>query len=123
MAPRHERAVEIAHKIAVLAASLPTVTCLTGFAADIQTGLTPFVMPPLTLLTNDAPPILITSEDDALAGSALGNVVVSVRKHLIYPHHTGHGLGTASTRSCIASARCSLIKYLPVELSRPSFLG
>lgn len=120
MAPRHERAVEIAHKVAVMAAPLPTVTCLTGFAADIQTGLNPFVMPPLTLLTNDAPPIL--SEDDALAGAALGNVVASVGKHLNYPHHTGHSLGNASTRLCLASARCSLIKYLPVELSRPSFL-
>ncbi len=120
MAPRHERAVEIAHKIAVLAASLPTVTCLTGFAADIQTGLNLLVMPPRTLLTNDGPPIL--SQGDALAGAALGNVVASIRKHLNYQHHTGHGLGTASTRLYIASAYCSLIKYVPVELSRPSFL-
>lgn len=52
MAPRHERTIEIAHKVAaeaVLAASLPTVTCLTGFAADIQTGPNPFVMPSLEL--------------------------------------------------------------------------
>lgn len=52
MALRHERAIEIAHKVAaeaVLAASLPIVTCLTGFAADIQTGPNPFVMPSLEL--------------------------------------------------------------------------
>jgi Xaa-Pro dipeptidase len=82
MAPRHERALEIARKVAaeaVLAASLPTVAWLTGFAPDIQTGPNPFAMPPLALLTNDGPPLLIISEDDAQAGAALGNDVVSYK--------------------------------------------
>src|SRR5258708_8062751 len=68
MASRYEKALEIiraAGAEALLAASPSTVTWLTGFAGDIQTGPNPFAMSPLALLTSDSPPVFIASEDDA----------------------------------------------------------
>src|SRR5215472_906823 len=70
MASRYEKALAITRAAgaeALLAASPSTVTWLTGFAGDIQTGPNPFAMSPFALVAKDSPPVLIASEDDAQA--------------------------------------------------------
>lgn len=70
MTARHGRALEIARRLGadgVLAAEPSTVAWLTGFAADIESGPSAFALPPLPVVTSDGPPILVVSEDDALA--------------------------------------------------------
>lgn len=87
MAPRRDRAVEIAQRAgadALLAADPATVTWLTGYAADIETGPSPFAHSPLALLAPGSSPVLIVSEDEAAAAAAGGCEVVT------YP---GFGLG------------------------------
>jgi Xaa-Pro dipeptidase len=87
MSGRRERALEIARRVgaeAVLAASPATVTWLTGYAADIETGPSPFALSPLALLAPDEPPTLIVSEDEAAAAAATGCQAAC------YP---GYGLG------------------------------
>ena len=84
---RRERALEVARQSgadAVLAADPATVTWLTGFAAEIETGPSPFSHTPLALLAPGSVPVLIVSEDDAAAAAALECDVVT------YP---GFGLG------------------------------
>ena len=85
--PRRERALEIVRRAgadALLAAHPATVTWLTGYAADIETGPSPFAHSPLALLVDGAAPVLIVSEDEAEAAAAGGCEVVA------YP---GFGLG------------------------------
>jgi Xaa-Pro aminopeptidase len=87
MPPRRERALEIAQRAgagALLAADPATVTWLTGYAADIESGPSPFAHSPLALLVPGAPPVLIVSEDEADAAAAGGNELFT------YP---GFGLG------------------------------
>ena len=87
MAPRRDRAVEIAQRAgadALLAADPATVTWLTGYAADTETGPSPFAHSPLALLAPGSSPVLIVSEDEASAAAAGGCEVVT------YP---GFGLG------------------------------
>ena len=87
MEPRRERAVEIARQAGadvLLAAHPATVTWLTGYPVDIETGPSPFAHTPLAVLRPGAEPVLIVSEDEADAAAAGGCEVVS------YP---GFGLG------------------------------
>ena len=87
MAPRRDRALEIAQRAgadALLAADPATVTWLTGYAADIETGPSPFAHSPLALLVPGASPVLVVSEDEADAAAAGGCEAVT------YP---GFGLG------------------------------
>jgi Xaa-Pro dipeptidase len=75
MTERRHRALEVARRFgaeAVLAAEPSTVTWLTGFETEVESGPSPFALPPLALLARDAPPILVLSEDDAGAATALG---------------------------------------------------
>lgn len=68
MTTRRERALEVARQLGadgVLAADVSTVTWLTGFEADIESGPSPFALPPLAVVTPDGPPALVVSEDDA----------------------------------------------------------
>lgn len=68
MKARRERALEVARLLradGVLAADVSTVAWLTGFEADIESGPSPFALPPLAVVTPDGPPILVVSEDDA----------------------------------------------------------
>lgn len=70
MTARHGRALEIARRLradGVLAAEPSTVAWLTGFAADNESGPSPFALPPLAVVTPDGPPILVVSEDDVPA--------------------------------------------------------
>lgn len=86
-APRHERALAIAEDCgadALLAADPATVTWLTGYAADIESGPSPFSHSPLAVLRRGARPVLVVSEDEAGAATALACELVT------YP---GFGLG------------------------------
>lgn len=68
MTARRERALAVARRLGadgVLAADLSTVTWLTGFGADIESGPSPFALPPLAVVIPDGPPLLVVSEDDA----------------------------------------------------------
>jgi Xaa-Pro aminopeptidase len=77
---RRERALELARRAgadAFLAAHPATVAWLTGFAGDIETGPSPFALPPLAVLAPGAPPVLVVSEDEALSAAELGCEAVS----------------------------------------------
>jgi Xaa-Pro aminopeptidase len=86
MTDRRQRALEIVRRAradALLAADPSTVVWLTGYAADIETGPSPFALSPLAVLWNDGTTVLVVSEDDAEAAGRGGAVV-------LYP---GFGLG------------------------------
>ena len=86
MAGRRERALEIARGAgaeALLAAHPATVTWLTGYAPDVETGPSPFAHGPLALLAPGRAPVLVLSEDEAEAAPDDCEVVA-------YP---GFGLG------------------------------
>jgi Xaa-Pro dipeptidase len=85
---RHERALEAARRAgadSLLAARPSTVTWLTGFAVEIETGPSPFALSPLALLTTDGAPILIVSDDDADAAAATGCEISSYRGFSVEP--------------------------------------
>jgi Xaa-Pro dipeptidase len=108
MEPRHERAAEIARQAgagALLAADPATVTWLTGYAADIETGPSPFAHTPLAVLVPGARPVLIVSEDEAGAAAAGGCEVVT------YP---GFGLGPLDPVGGAARALADVIPDVPV---------
>jgi len=68
MRARRERALAVAQRLGadgVLAADVSTVAWLTGFETDIESGPSPFALPPLAVVTSDGPPLLVVSEDDA----------------------------------------------------------
>jgi Xaa-Pro dipeptidase len=74
-ADRRERARELLreHGADVLVASDPaTVQWLTGVAADIETGPSPFGQPPVAVLGRDGAAHLVVSEDDAPAAAPAG---------------------------------------------------
>lgn len=103
MEPRRERAHEIALQAgaeALLAADPATVTWLTGYAADIETGPSPFAHTPLAVLGRGAKPVLIVSEDEAEAAAAGGCEVVT------YP---GFGLESLDPVGAAARALAQLI--------------
>jgi Xaa-Pro dipeptidase len=80
MKPRQERALAIAEELGadgVLAADPATVTWLTGFAADVESGPSPFALFPLAVLAGGHPPVLVVSADDEAAARALGCEVSS----------------------------------------------
>ncbi len=104
MAPRRQRALEIAQRAgadALLAADPATVTWLTGYAADIETGPSPFAHTPLALLVPGASPVLIVSEDETDAAAARGCELVA------YP---GFGLGPIDP---VGGAARALAEVLP----------
>jgi Xaa-Pro dipeptidase len=68
MTPRQERALAVARGLGadgVLAADPATVTWLTGLEVDVESGPSPFALPPLAVLTADGPPVVVASEDEA----------------------------------------------------------
>jgi Xaa-Pro dipeptidase len=88
MALRHERALVVALEAgaeAVLAVQPSTVTWLTGFAPEIETGPNPFALPPMALLTPDNQPVLIISDDDEPAARGLGCELVTYQGYTIGP--------------------------------------
>ncbi len=85
---RRLRALEVARRAGadVLLVSTPaSVAWLTGFAAEIDSGPSPFSLPPLALLAADAPPVLIVSDDDAESAAATGCEVSSYRGFSVEP--------------------------------------
>jgi Xaa-Pro dipeptidase len=73
--PRQERALAVARELGadgVLAADAATVTWLTGLEIDVESGPSPFALPPFAVLTADAPPIVVASADMADAVGAAG---------------------------------------------------
>jgi Xaa-Pro aminopeptidase len=87
MSDRRDRARAVAAEAGadVLLVSDPSaVAWLTGYAADIETGPSPFALSPLAVLLPEGVPVLVLSEDEAEAGAETGCDVVS------YP---GFGLG------------------------------
>lgn len=88
MTPRQERALELARRAGadcLLAAHPGTVTWLTGFAGDIETGPSPFALPALAVLAPGEPPILVLSDDEAGAAEGLGCAAVSYPGFTIEP--------------------------------------
>lgn len=103
MAPRRDRALEIAQRAgadALLAADPATVTWLTGYAADIETGPSPFAHSPLALLVPGAPPVLIVSEDEADAAAAGGCQVAT---------YAGFGVGPIDPNGGAAQALAEVV--------------
>jgi Xaa-Pro dipeptidase len=75
MTSRQERALAVAHGLGadgILAADAATVTWLTGLEVDVESGPSPFALPPLALLTADGPPIVVAGADEAEGVLAAG---------------------------------------------------
>ena len=80
MIPRRARALAVARDVGadgVLAADPATVTWLTGVEVDIESGPSPFALPPLAVLAGDGPPLVVASEDHAALVAAAGCELVS----------------------------------------------
>lgn len=85
---RRLRALEVARRAgaeAVLASTPAAVAWLTGFAAEIDSGPSPFSLPPLALVAADETPVLIVSDDDADGAAATGCEVRSYRGFSVEP--------------------------------------
>jgi Xaa-Pro dipeptidase len=104
MAPRHERAIEVARRAdadAVLAAHVSTVTWLTGLDASITTGPSPWAHTPLALLASGQRPVLIVSDDDAGRARRLDCEVVT------YP---GYGIGALDPMGHVTRALTEVVE-------------
>jgi Xaa-Pro dipeptidase len=112
MGSRRDRAFEIAQLAGadvLLAADPATVTWLTGYAADIESGPSPFAHSPLAVLLLGESPVLIVSEDEADAAAAGGCDVVT------YP---GFGLGPIDPVGGAARALEQVIPHVTVATER-----
>ncbi len=75
MWPRRQRALDVAAAAGadtLVVASPSLVTWLTGFAPEIEIGPSVFQLSALAVLTGDAPPVLVVSEDEAEDAAATG---------------------------------------------------
>ncbi|MCC6223576.1 MAG: aminopeptidase P family protein [Thermoleophilia bacterium] len=102
MTPRQERALELARTAgadALLAAHPSTVTWLTGFVGDIETGPSPFSLPALAVLANGEPPTLVVSDDDAGAAAELGCRAVTYTGFTVEPLEPVAGAARALARA------------------------
>jgi Xaa-Pro dipeptidase len=73
--PRQERALEIARRLGadgVLAADPAGVTWLTGLEVDVESGPSPFALPPIAILKSDGRPVVVAADDEADAVLAAG---------------------------------------------------
>ncbi len=85
---RRRRALDVARRAgveALLASTPATVAWLTGFAAEIDSGPSPFSLPALALVAGDEAPVLIVSDDDADGAAATGCEVRSYRGFSVEP--------------------------------------
>jgi Xaa-Pro dipeptidase len=85
---RRLRALDVARRAgvqAVLVSTPAAVAWLTGFAAEIDSGPSPFSLPPLALLAGDEAPVLIVSDDDAEGAAVTGCDVRSYRGFSVEP--------------------------------------
>src|SRR5712691_1247420 len=72
---RRLRALDVARRAGTktrLASSPAAVAWLTGFAVEIDSGPSPFGLPPMALLPEDGVAVLIVSDDDAEGAAATG---------------------------------------------------
>lgn len=121
MSGRRERALEVARRAgaeAVLASHPATVAWLTGYAADIETGPSPFALPPLALVAPDEPPTLIVSEDETVAAAATGCEVVSYPGFGLGPIDPAAGAARALLRAVAGRTVATEPAVLPVALAR-----
>ena len=101
MTPRRPRAAAIAQAAGastLVVAHPSTVTWLTGYAPEIETGPSPFALSAIAVLAPTSRPVLVVSEDEADAAAATGCDVAT------YP---GFGIGPvdpvgAATRALAA---------------------
>jgi Xaa-Pro aminopeptidase len=85
---RRLRALEVARRAgtdALLASAPSSVTWLTGLAGEIDSGPSPFGLPPLALLADDDEAVLIVSDDAADAAAATGCDVRAYRGFSVEP--------------------------------------
>ncbi len=120
MAHRRERALEVVRAAggeALLATRPASVTWLTGYAEEIEWGPSPFALSPMALLTDDAPPVLIISEDGAEAAAALSCEVFSYRGFSVEPIDPVGG-ATRALREAVGSRLVATEPgYLPAALA------
>lgn len=121
MSDRRHRAREIAHAAgadALVVAHPSTVTWLTGFAPEIETGPSPFALSALAVLFSTGAPVLVVSEDEEEAAAATGCEVAT------YP---GYGLGAVDPVAGAERALAAVLTggtvatdagFLPVALAR-----
>jgi Xaa-Pro dipeptidase len=85
---RRLRALDVARQAgveALLVSKPASVVWLTGFAPEVDSGPSPFSLPPLALLAGDEPPVLIVSDDDAEGAAATGCEVRAYRGFSVEP--------------------------------------
>lgn len=103
MPGRRDRALAIAAAAqadVLLVAHPSAVTWLTGYAPDIETGPSPFSLPPLAVLAPGSAPVLVVSEDEAEGAAETGCDVAA------YP---GFGIGPVDP---VAGAARTLARVL-----------
>src|SRR5439155_22240257 len=95
---RRLRALDVARRAgaeALLVSTPAAVAWLTGFAAEVDSGPSPFSLPPLALLSGDGAPVLIVSDDDAEGAAATGCDVRSYRGFSVEPFDAVGGASRA----------------------------
>lgn len=120
MTPRRERALEVARATgaeAVLAAEPATVTWLTGFEADVESGPSPFALPPFAVLGPAGPPVLVVSEDDAGAAKALGCEVAAYPGFTVEPLDPATNAASALSRAVAGRTVATEPAALPIALA------
>jgi len=121
MRPRRERAVEILEAAgagSLVVAHPSTVTWLTGYAPEIETGPSPFSLSAIAVLSRGGSPLLVVSEDEADAAAATGCEVVTYPGFGIGPLDPIAGAGEAL--ASVHDGGCVAVDagYLPAALAR-----
>ena len=117
---RRERALEAAQRAGadvLLAAHPATVTWLTGFAGEIETGPSPFALSPLAVIAPDAPPILVVSDDDVPGATAAGCETSSYRGFSVEPIDPVGGATRALTEAVAGRRVATEAGSLPAALA------
>ena len=103
MLPRRQRAITIAETAGAgtLVVVHPwAVTWLTGYVPEIESGPSPFALPPIAVLGSAGPPVLVVSDDEAEAAMKTGCEVVA------YP---GFGIGPLDPVGAAARALAEVL--------------
>jgi len=69
----------------VLAVNPATVTWLTGYAPDIETGPNPFAAPPMVLVEPDGATTLVVAEDEAASAAAAHSPIATYTGYTLEP--------------------------------------
>jgi Xaa-Pro aminopeptidase len=87
MAGRRRRAIAVAEAAdadTLVVAHPSVLTWLTGYAPEIESGPSPFALPPIAVLGSEGAPVLVVSDDEAEAAAATGCEVAA---------YAGFGIG------------------------------